>query len=265
LQEHRAFCREYDKIAHAVDRALVGSAPSKATFYRWLSGGNSGLPYPAHCRILETMFRGWTVADLFGPWDGRTVPGASPGTTAEHETATDLAGLAAVYISRSEFAHELPPHALLDDATTVHAVGLSLNVLCQQYPGSKLKSLFGRADVRVLFLDPAGEAIKVRNSEEGHEDGQLSTITTANINVLKRVCSELDKTASPRVELRKYDETVRFNIMLVNDRTCVMQPYLPENRGLDSPTFVMERKSDDSLYDVFSQVFFSLWERSKPL
>jgi hypothetical protein len=38
LQEHRAFCREYDRVARAIDRELVGSHPSKATFYRWLSG-----------------------------------------------------------------------------------------------------------------------------------------------------------------------------------------------------------------------------------
>jgi hypothetical protein len=119
--------------------------------------------------------------------------------------------------------------------------------------------------VRVLFLDPAGEAIKVRNSEEGHEDGHLSHITAANINILKRAYSHLEVTSSHQVELRKYDETVRFNIMLVDGRRCVMQPYLPDTRGVDSPTFVMERKSDDGLYEVFSQVFTSLWERSKPL
>src|SRR5690242_6362429 len=68
LQEHRAFCREYDKVARVVDRELVGGYPSKATFYRWLSGSLTGLPHPGHCRILEQMFPGWRAEALFLPW-----------------------------------------------------------------------------------------------------------------------------------------------------------------------------------------------------
>jgi hypothetical protein len=35
LQEHQAFCREYDRVARRVDPGLQHSYPSKATFYRW--------------------------------------------------------------------------------------------------------------------------------------------------------------------------------------------------------------------------------------
>ena len=56
LQTHRAFCREYDRVAAVIDPTLRGSWPSKAQFYRWLSGDLVGLPYTDHCRILEGMF-----------------------------------------------------------------------------------------------------------------------------------------------------------------------------------------------------------------
>lgn len=71
LQSHRTFCREYDKVAEKVDRTLKGGYPSKAQFYRWLSGELVGLPYPDHCRILEAMLPGWQADQLFERHNGR--------------------------------------------------------------------------------------------------------------------------------------------------------------------------------------------------
>ncbi|WP_063129876.1 ATP-binding protein [Nocardia fusca] len=65
LQTHTAFCREYDKIAASIDPDLVGSAPRRSQFHRWLSGDVKGLPYPHHCRVLEKMLPGHTATELF--------------------------------------------------------------------------------------------------------------------------------------------------------------------------------------------------------
>lgn len=65
LQTHSAFCREYDKIAATIDPDLVGSAPKRSQFHRWLSGDVKGLPYPHHCRVLEKMLPGHTAIELF--------------------------------------------------------------------------------------------------------------------------------------------------------------------------------------------------------
>jgi hypothetical protein len=70
MQTHSAFCREYDKVAADVDSTLKGGWPSRAQFYRWLSGDLIGLPYTDHCRILEKMFPGWKVDQLFQVHDG---------------------------------------------------------------------------------------------------------------------------------------------------------------------------------------------------
>jgi hypothetical protein len=277
LQEHRAFCREYDKIARAIDRELVGGYPSKATFYRWLSGGLSGLPHPGHCRILENMFPGWRAEALFMPWpdeppaDGivasQTPPLAAPPIdvqSADDARPTTLAGVTAIYTSRTEFSDEMPTPRLFDAASDLAAAGLSLNLICQQYPNLKLRALLRRASVRLLFLDPDGEAIERRNREEGHEEGHLSAWSRGNINIMRRLRDEL---GADKLELRMYDETIRFNLMFIDQQTCVMQTYLPGLRGLDSPTFVMERsdgKSSD-LYSVYDQIFTSLWETSKIL
>jgi hypothetical protein len=81
LQTHRAFCREYDKVAAKADPTLRGGGPSKAQFYRWLSGELVGLPYPDHCRILESMFPGWKVDQLFEAHEGGIDFVPEPGKT----------------------------------------------------------------------------------------------------------------------------------------------------------------------------------------
>ncbi|TDO67687.1 hypothetical protein EV651_103601 [Kribbella sp. VKM Ac-2571] len=277
LQEHRAFCREYDKVARVVDREQVGGYPSKATFYRWLSGSLTGLPHPGHCRILEHMFPGWKAEALFLPWPDEppTDPTAAPVPPAPVQqpanltgatAAAGLAGVTAIYTSRTEFSHEIPTPKLFDSASEVAAAGLSLNLICQQYPDLKLRALLRRASVRLLFLDPDGESIQRRNREEGHEEGHLSAWSRGNINIMSRLRDDLGE-AADKLELRMYDETIRFNLMFIDQRLCVMQTYLPALRGLDSPTFVMERTGNESsdLYSVYHHIFASLWESGKTI
>lgn len=64
-QTYRTFRKEYDKAAKSIDPELIGTAPSRAQFYRWLTGDLKGLPFPDHCRVLERMFLGMTAAQLF--------------------------------------------------------------------------------------------------------------------------------------------------------------------------------------------------------
>jgi hypothetical protein len=59
---------------------------------------------------------------------------------------------------------------------------------------------------------------------------------------------------------------IRFNITLIDGEMCIMQPYLPQARGVDSPTFVIQRTQDlAGLYGTYDQVFTSLAERSSPV
>lgn len=265
LQEHRAFNREYDRVAAVVDRALVGGGPTKATFYRWLAGDVVTLPHPAHCRVLEKMLPGRTAHELFEPWSSRA-SGADRTAAGDNSQPPDLAGLTAVFTTRSDFAHAQPPRRLFDDAMSLDAMGLSLNLLCQQYPDAKVRDLFMRARVRLLFLDPDGEAIKRRTAEEKHEPGHLEHWTRANINVVRRIRNGLDSAVADRVEFRTYDETIRYNVMLIDETVGVMQPYLPQARGVDSPTFVMKRNGTGvDLFGVAAGIFEQTWERGRPV
>ncbi|GAA4637715.1 hypothetical protein GCM10023196_092630 [Actinoallomurus vinaceus] len=283
------FRAAYENAAKKVDRDLVGTAPSRAQLHRWISGGLKRLPYTDHCRVLETMFPGWTADQLFGPCPDDLLPGecapragrapapprirparAADGPLsllARDGPGPPLADVAAVFTTRAEFTYAMPPQVMFDDAEDIRAAGLSLNLLCQQYPDQRLRHLVESGTrLECLFLDPDGDAIKARECEEGYTDHYLSTLTKLNIEVLARVRDRLPAEARDRLSLAVYDETIRFGIVLIDGTTCVMQPYLPQARGVDSPTFLLRRDPGRAgLYNTFEQIYRELSERSRPV
>jgi hypothetical protein len=111
----------------------------------------------------------------------------------------------------------------------------SLNMVCQQSPGQ---------------LPP----------------GHLATLTRLNIEVMTWLRDRLPTGTRDRLHLAVYDETIRFNIILVDDHTCVVQPYLPQARGVDSPTIMLRHnESAEGLYPTFEQVYEAIAQRSRPL
>lgn len=62
---HRTFRAEWAKTASKIDRTLAQACPSRAQYQRWLAGDITSLPQPDRCRVLEGMFPGWTVGELF--------------------------------------------------------------------------------------------------------------------------------------------------------------------------------------------------------
>ncbi|WP_327105214.1 DUF5919 domain-containing protein [Nonomuraea glycinis] len=271
-QTYGTFCREYDKAAVKVDPSLRGGWPSRAQLHRWLAGELKGLPYSDHCCVLEAMFPGRSAYELFSA-DGAEVSRLVGGSESHRGAgqamciAPQMADVSAVFSSRAAFSSAYPASMLFDRAHDIRAAGLSLNVICQGYPDHQLKRLLDAGTrIRCLFLDPHGDAIQAREAEEGYEDRTLTTLTTLNISMLTRLRARLAAESAQRLELRVYDETIRFNLLIVDRGLCVVQPYLPEARGVDSPTLVItENTASDGLFPVFDQVFTSIWERSRPV
>ena len=232
---------------------------------------------------LLTPLVSWPVtAHAVESWESASVPPGDvlvaagllshvSGTGADQTATSDVLGriirdrfsdVTAIYRTRSEFVSSLPPHALFDGARHVRAVGLSLNLICQQYADENLRHLIKSGTTfRCLFLDPNGDAMKARESEEGYPRGHLAALTGLNIQTLQEyVKGRLPAQARKRLVIATYDQTLRFNILLVNSEICVAQPYLPATRGLDSPTFVIHRRwATAGLFPVFAEIFDDLW------
>lgn len=269
---YAAFCVEYDKV---LDPRLIRTWPSRAQFHRWLAGDLLTLSHPDACRVLEDLFPGWTVEELFSRHGDRrsgvrlvtSVDGKEDtGSDADNLPVGPFQDVTAVYATRSEFMASVSPHTLFGNATSIRATGLSLNLICQQYPERELIRMVERGgSLQCLFLDPDGAAIRQREQEENHPPGLLSDLTRINIRSLHdRVRSQLPQDAQSRLQIAKYDETIRFNVVLVDDRLGIVQPYLPATRGIESPTFVLERKwADRGLFPAFDAIVSSLWTRAR--
>jgi transcriptional regulator with XRE-family HTH domain len=192
--------------------------------------------------------------------------GAAPTSGSGRDALTVGSGVTAAYASRSAFASAMPVHELFDGATDISAAGLSLNILCQQYSDSRLIDLVNRGTtLRMLLLEPHGEAIRRREQEEHYQPGFLSGLNELNLGILDRVKARLHPDARERMQIRVYDQTIRFNIILVDERVCIAQPYLAHSRGVECPTFVAHRTGQpDCLYDVFAHAFIETWEYGRP-
>lgn len=277
LHRYGSFCAAYHQAAGALDKQLTSSVPSRAQFHRWLTGDLRNLPYTDHCRVLEHMLVGYSARQLFEPCPDRVAPAPERSNMAPRavprpqpvlslSAVPGMAGVAAVYASRSEFAAKVEPCALLEGAARIRAVGLSLNLICQQVPDQNLRRwLSTGTEMTCLFLDPDGAAIQAREREEEHPPGHLSALTKLNIDVMSRLRDRLPAEARDRLRMAAYDETIRFNIILVDDHTCVTQPYLPGARGIDSPTLLIRSTGPDGLYPIFEQAYEAVAERSRPL
>ena len=274
LHRYGSFRAAYHKAAYALDKQLAPSVPSRAQFHRWLTGGLRRLPYTDHCRVLEHMLAGYSAQQLFAPCPDGTVP--VPARRARETTAAaaspgpspaGMAGVVAVFASRTEFAAKVDPISLFDSAKRVRAAGLSLNLICQQVPDQYLRQwLADGGELSCLFLDPDGEATAAREREEEHQPGNLSVLTRLNIDILARFRERLPDAAGDRLRLAVYDETIRFNLILFGDHTCVVQPYLSKARGVDSPTMLIQATTaPGGLFPVFEQIYEALAERSKPI
>jgi len=274
LHRYGSFCAAYHQAAGALDKQLTRSVPSRAQFHRWLTGELRGLPYTDYCRVLEHMLDGYSAQQLFAPSTDRGLPAPARATrkstalAASTGVASDgTAGVVAVFTTRTEFTAKMDPISLFDSAPRVRAAGLSLNLICQQVPDQYLRQwLTDGGQLSCLFLDPDGEAIRAREKEEDHLPGNLSVLTRLNMDILARFRDRLPDGVGERLRLAVYDETIRFNLILSGDDTCVAQPYLPKARGVDSPTMLIQATTAPSgLFGVFEQVYEALVERSKPV
>jgi transcriptional regulator with XRE-family HTH domain len=190
---------------------------------------------------------------------GQGFVGAAPSGT---PTRSDYLDLAAIYSTRMDYIAQLSAQEQLRAARTIDCAGLSLNVIAQQLGDLAIRELVeNRTVLRFLFLNPHGSAIEARNREEGLAEGSLKSLTQLNISAMLKVQESLSSEAQSRLQLRVYDATPRFNILIVDQAEAIVQPYLPSARGLESPTFVLRYAEAEphGLFHTFAEVFNEIW------
>ncbi len=269
LQAHSAFRREYDKVAAKIDRDLVGRAPAKAQFYRWLSGELTGVPYAHHCRVLEGMFPDWSVEQLFQPYSGSLEfipdPAASrPVLAGRDAEATQMSNgtdeIVGTYPYRSRFPSEKWWELFSNATDQIDLLGYTLYFLPLEHPG--LIDLLRRkcesgCVVRAAIADPASPHVANRDAEEKQP-----------ITLVVRINSTLQHFAPladcENFQLR-YQDIPLYNSVFRFDDDMLMTPHLYATPGSAAPLLHLRRQTDDGLFSRFADHFESVWTTTKPI
>lgn len=189
------------------------------------------------------------------------------------------ADVAGVYSDRVRLQAQLPAEDLFGGARRLDATGIGLNLLVQNYSGRRLVRLAeSGCRIRLLFLNPASSAVRRRERELGLKRGELSRSVEMNIRHMRRVRARLRDTGSFAIHV--FDETPRFTAYLVNgdgpDGLAVVQPYLRNARGIESPVLVLRgggrhlvyddgKDPDHGLFQTYREEFESVWIDSRPV
>ncbi|WP_431240970.1 DUF5919 domain-containing protein (plasmid) [Mycolicibacterium aichiense] len=175
---------------------------------------------------------------------------------------SDLDDVARAYPSRGSAAEGIGLMALLESADQVDCSGISLNFLCQQMSAPALTRLIRRGcRIRALFLDPDCPAMAARETEEYHPRGKLRSLTQLNVDHLLGVKARTENRGLDGcLDVGLTRETPRFSLTILDGTLCIAQPYMPVLRGVDSPTFVLARRSPAGLVMSFIESFSELWD-----
>jgi hypothetical protein len=266
LQTHSAFRREYDRVALGLDKGLRGSFPSKAQFYRWLSGELVGLPYSDHCRVLEAMFPGWKVDHLFQEHEGGIgfipePPGVHVEVPAAQSTqeiqppANQTGQVVAFYPHRADTPKGLWMD-LLNGAE--HHIDLFANAslfLPEENPEAiaiiTRKAASG-VKVRIMLGDPNHAAMELRGREERLFDAIPARIRMALAYYRPLVDVE-------GVEFRQHTTSLYNSIFRYDDQILVNQ-HIYGTYGYLAPILHLRRTTGADLFETYMKSFELIWQ-----
>lgn len=267
LHVYSAFAREYRKVAGKIDRELAHTGPSKAQFYRWISGDLIKLPHSQHCRVLETMFPDWTVGQMFEPYSGSlefvpeagnkpAVPQPPSLTPVASPPATNTpADFVALYAHRADTPNELWLNLLKGATERIDLFANASLFLPEDNPEAvaiiKKKAAAG-TKVRVLMGDPASEAAKLRGYEERLFEGIPGRIQMALAYYRPLVDVE-------GVEFRLQATSLYNSIFRYDDEMLVNQ-HLYGTYGYIAPILHLRKAPGSDLFDTYMRSFNRVWD-----
>ncbi|MFC5908607.1 SAV2148 family HEPN domain-containing protein [Streptacidiphilus monticola] len=202
----------------------------------------------------------------------------APVDVVEELVGDRYADVIGVHVDRVRLLRHLPVEDLLVGARRLDAVGIGLGLLSQNFTGRRFVQLADSGcRVRLLFLNPASSALRRRERELGLGRGELGKTVETGIMHARRVRARVRDSGA--FEIRVYDEFPRFTAYLVDgdgaDGLGVVQPYLRQARGIESPVLVLRgrpaaplrdgRAPEAGLFQTYQDEFEGMWADSRPV
>ncbi|GGS21226.1 XRE family transcriptional regulator [Actinokineospora fastidiosa] len=254
INGYSAFCREYAKAAEATDASLKRAYPSKAQFYRWLSGEVVTLPYGDHCRVLETMFPSWTAEQLFEPYADNIEFVPEPASTAGRPPTPDPnQELVQVYPTRSAVPYPLWTDLIHGVTTQMDVLVFSGQFLVEQFNILPVIRAKVGAGVRFRFVvgDETSPAVIQRAAEEGTTGG-----LEGRIQMMRRYLR--DVADLPGVEVRTHG-TILYNSIYRFDDQALINGHAFGSMAGQNPILHLRRTEGGTMWRHYMESFDRVW------
>lgn len=176
--------------------------------------------------------------------------------------------------SAKRYRTDIVEDAFRQARQTIDVTGVANEMVTSDLDEGFFESFFrGGGLLRVLFIDPASQAVRDRESQEAWPPGHLATKTTANIARLRQYVSLLVPDGVGRLEIRVYDHSPTLNLVLIDNQWLLAHHYGWAAHGTNTPTVeidnrVASRPEEESLDDLelrtnlvryYQKEFETLW------
>lgn len=258
-QKRDTFSRQWDNVAKEIEPRLVGGCPAHAQFYRWLNGKIHTIPNPDACRVLEAMFPGLTVRQLFQPVRATRARLLTPESSAVHE-GRDMRDTVTAYPMRGLIPRPKWNDTIRGCEETLWLYGMAeLGYALDDEVPTILREAAGFCcDIRILLLDPEYNRIIDIDADEGSPPGTLS----ARIRAALARFQEISRCCDGKVQIRVYDAPP--NVSLVRgDNKMLVTPYLRFFVGSNSPSLELQYPDSGEMFERYTRHFRRTWDLAK--
>lgn len=174
-----------------------------------------------------------------------------------------------LYRDRSKLSREFSYPRAFEEAHDILVVGVSLNAIALNYSREEIiRSIIEKSSTYTLcFLDPEGTKCAERGQEEYLPDGYLAGLIRFNLKNIESIRSDISKRNPDCLEQLKvltYDLLPRFSIYMFDNTVMTVQSYA-YGRGEDTPCFLLQRQSQNGLFEFYATAAQHILECSKPL
>lgn len=172
---------------------------------------------------------------------------------------------ACIFRDRNGFDSCVSYQALFANAQHIRGLGISCNAILMNWGLRNLEHIVIEKNCRIqlLMLEPEGNFIRQREEEERQTPGTIVDVTKSNLALAKRFWEALPIKKRELFEVRNYDRPVSLNMYIIDRSFVVIQHYMPDTRGQETPVFVIRHDELESgLFDAYEQLFETLWGTS---
>jgi hypothetical protein len=212
------------------------------TVGRWLSGR---VPHPRHR---------WSVANHLAVEEAGLWSTAAPA-----DAHSPQSGMVASYPNRASVPRDLWLALLMGAQRHIDVLVFSGTFFAQSNPHVAAmlaeRSRAG-AKIRLCFGDPTGQAVSVRDSEEGL-GGTLAAKIRASLTYYRTL------TAESGCEVRLHDSTLYSSLFRYDDQ-LLANPHIWGQPASANPLLHLERTPGIGWFDQYTGSFDAVWATSRP-